>query len=143
MKSSRFLASLTLLNLGLLITMLFHHSTPVEADSALEVVRARGLEIVDAQGKLRASLTIIPAGPVRGPDGRPTEMNGKVYPEAVVFRLIRPDGRPSVKIATTERGSGIDLSGGLDPTYIVLNSDEQETSLTLTNRDGRRQTIKP
>jgi len=143
MKSSRFLASLTLLNLGILITMLFHHSTPVEADSALQVVRARGLEIVDAQGKLRASLTIIPAGPARGPDGRPTETNGKVYPEAVVFRLIRPDGRPSVKIATTEQGSGIDLSGGLDPTYIVLNSDEQETSMTLINRDGRRQTIKP
>jgi hypothetical protein len=109
----------------------------------LQVVRARGLEIVDAQGKLRASINVFPAGPARGPDGRPVDQSGKIYPETVVFRLIRPDGRPSVKIATSEQGSGIDLSGGIDPTYIVINADKGETSLTLTNQDNHRQVIKP
>jgi len=37
----------------------------------------------------------------------------------------------------------MDLSGGIDPTYIVLSSEGGETSLTLTNKDGRRQVIKP
>ena len=60
-----------------------------------------------------------------------------------MFRLIRPDGRPSVKIATTEEGSGLDLSGGIDPTYVVITAEGGETSLTLTNKDGRRQQIRP
>jgi hypothetical protein len=71
------------------------------------------------------------------------EQAGKIYPEAVVFRLIRPDGRPSVKIATTQQGSGIDLSGEIDPTYMILSADGGDTSLTLTNKDGKRQLIKP
>jgi hypothetical protein len=143
MKNTYVLAVLTLVNLGMLMMLLFHPTAPVEASGPSQVVRARGLEVVDAQGRLRASLSVIPAGPARGPDGRVVEPNGKIYPEAVVFRLIRPDGRPSVKIATTEQGSGIDLSGGIDPTYIVLTSDGGETSLTLTNHDGRRQIVKP
>ncbi len=142
MKNTYVLA-LTLVNLAMLVMVLFHPTAPVEASGPSQVVRARGLEIIDAQGRLRASLSVIPAGPARRSDGRVVEPNGKIYPEAVVFRLIRPDGRPSVKIATTEQGSGIDLSGGIDPTYIVLTSDGGETSLTLTNHDGRRQIVKP
>jgi len=143
MKNTSTLAVLTLVNLGMLIVVALHHTSPVEASGPLQVVRARGLEIVDDQGRLRASLSVIPAGPTRGPDGRSVEPNGKIYPEAVVFRLIRPDGRPSVKIATSAQGSGIDLSGGIDPTYIVVSSEEKETSLTLVNQDGRRQIVKP
>jgi len=143
MQKTHLLAALTLVNLGMLIFILCYRSAPVQASGPEPVVRARALEIVDARGKLRASLSVISEGPSRRNDGTPIEPNGKVYPEAVVFRLIRPDGRPSVKIATTEQGSGIDLSGGIDPTYIVLSSDGGETSLTLTNKDGRRQIIKP
>jgi hypothetical protein len=69
--------------------------------------------------------------------------DGKTYPETVLFRLIRPDGRPSVKIATSEEGSELTLGGGIDPTYIVLNSDGGDPSLSLTNKDGRQQLIKP
>jgi len=101
------------------------------------------LEIVDAQGHLRASLQVIPEGPARRPDGSLTEQGERKFPEAVVFRLIRPDGRPSVKIATTEQGSGIDLSGGIDPTYLVLNAEGGEASVTITNQDGRRRQIMP
>ena len=143
MKNSHALAAVTIMNLVILVTGLFHPSMSVEANDSSQVLRARGLEIVDEQGRVRASLSVIPAGPSRGPDGKPRESNGRIYPEAVVFRLIRPDGRPSVKIATTEQGSGIDLSGGIDPTYIVLNSEGGQASLTLTNRSGRHQVLKP
>jgi hypothetical protein len=143
MKNQRVLTLLTLVNLGLLILLFMHRTVPVEADSPATVLRTRALEVVDAQGKLRASLQVIPEGPARRSDGSPAEQSGKVYSEAVVFRLIRPDGRPSVKIATTEQGSGIDLSGGIDPTYLVLSADGGDVSLTLTNKDKRRQVIKP
>jgi hypothetical protein len=51
--------------------------------------------------------------------------DGNVYPETVRFRLIRADGRPSVKITTSEQGSGLTLGGGIDPTYIVLSADAE------------------
>jgi len=141
--NQRVLTALTLVNLGIMILLFTNLIAPVKASSPATVVRARALEIVDADGKLRASLQVIPAGPSRKADGSLAEQNGNTYPEAVVFRLIRPDGRPSVKIATTEQGSGIDLSGGIDPTYLVLSAGGSETSITLTNQDGRRQVVKP
>jgi hypothetical protein len=143
MNNHRILAVLTLLNLGLLILMLSQRIGSVEASGADAVLRGRALEIVDAEGKVRASIQIVPEGPARRPDGSLTEHGGKTFPEAVVLRLIRRDGRPSVKIATTEQGSGIDLSGGIDPTYLVLSADGGDTSLTLINKDGHRQLIKP
>jgi hypothetical protein len=143
MKNTRALTALSLLNLGILIFVVFHHTASVQATSPEQIIRGRALEIVDAQGKVRASISVMPEGPARRPDGSLTEHGDKIFPEAVVLRLIRPDGRPSVKIATTEQGSGVDLSGGIDPTYMVLSSEGGETSLTLTNKDGRRQVIKP
>lgn len=143
MKKMHALAMLTFANLGMLIFVLFHHAAPAMASGPEQVVRARALEIVDAKGKVRASISITPEGPGRKADGSPTEFGDRSFPEAVVFRLIRQDGRPSVKIATTEQGSGIDLSGGIDPTYMVLSSEGGKTSLTLTNKDGHRQVIQP
>jgi hypothetical protein len=143
MKNHRILTVLTLLNLGLLTFVLLQRSGSVEASVAETVLRGRALEIVDAHGKVRASIQVVPEGPARRADGSLTEHGTKIFPEAVVLRLIRPDGRPSVKIATTEQGSGIDLSGGIDPTYLVLNADGGDTSLTLTNKDGRQHLIKP
>ena len=139
----RALVVLTLANLGLLVFSLNGTFHPIQAAAEIPVLRARALEIVDAQGRLRASLQVIPEGPSRRADGSLVDRSGRVYPEAVVFRLIRADGRPSVKIATTEQGSGIDLSGGVDPTYLVLSSEGGEASVTMTNRDGKRQQIKP
>jgi hypothetical protein len=135
---SLLLTVLTLLNLGLLAFTLSQRAAPVSADTAPAILRGRGLEIVDSTGKLRASITVIPAGPARRADGSLSDQSGKIYPEAVVFRLIRPDGRPSVKIATSEQGSGIDLSGGVDPTYMILNADGGDTSFTLINKDGKQ-----
>ena len=135
---SLLLTVLTLLNLGLLAFTLSQRAAPVSAHSTPAILRGSGLEIVDSTGKLRASITVIPAGPARRADGSLSDQSGKIYPEAVVFRLIRPDGRPSVKIATSQQGSGIDLSGGVDPTYMILNADGGDTSFTLINKDGKQ-----
>jgi hypothetical protein len=142
MKNPCILTLLTLFNLGILGFLLVNRARTVEADSTLPILRGRGLEIVDAQGKVRASIQLVPAGPGRMSDGSVAK-DGKIYPETMLFRLIRPDGRPSVKISTSERGSGLTLGGGVDPTYIVLSADGGDPSLALTNKDGRLQLIKP
>ena len=142
MKDGRILTLLTLVNLGILAFLLFHQTRIVEAGGALPVLRGSGFEIVDAQGKVRASIQLVPAGPAIRSDGSVAK-DGKIYPETVLFRLIRPDGRPSVKITTSEQGSGLTLGGGIDPTYIVLSADGGDPSFALTNKDGRRQIIKP
>ena len=142
MKNQRVLNILTVLNLGILIFVLFHQVGRVEASSRATVLRGSGLEIVDAQGKVRASIQVAPEGPARGADGRVVK-DAKIVPETVLFRLIRPDGRPSVKISTSEQGSALTLGGGIDPTYIVLSADDGAPSLSLTNKDGRLQVVKP
>ena len=142
MNTQRVSTLLTLVNAGILIFLLTQIRS-VEANGTVPVLRGRGLEIVDAKGKVRASIQIVPAGPARRADGSLSESNGKVYPEAVLLRLIRPDGRPSVKIETTQKGSGLDLGGGTDPSYVVIKADDADTSLTLTSKEGRQQVIKP
>ena len=142
MKNPCILTVLTLVNLGILGFLLVNRTRTVEADSTLPILRGRGLEIVDTQGKVRASIQLVPAGPGRMSDGSVAK-DGKIYPETMLFRLIRPDGRPSVKISTSEQGSSLTLGGGIDPTYIVLSADGGDPSLVLTNKDGRLQLIKP
>ncbi len=142
MNNQRILTVITLLNLGLLIFVLSRQVGTVEANASTSILRGRGLEIVDAQGKVRASIQIVPAGPARRADGSP-EKDGKIYPETVLFRLIRPDTRPSVKISTSEEGSGLTLGGGVDPTYIVFSAEKGEPYLSLIDKDRRQQLIKP
>jgi hypothetical protein len=142
MKNGRTLTFLTLINLGILSVLLLNQTRTVQANDNSSVLRGRGLEIVDARGKVRASIQLVPAGPARKADGSVVN-EGKIYPETMLFRLIRPDGRPSVKISTSEQGSGLTLGGGTDPTYIVLSADGGDPSLALTNKDGKLQLIKP
>jgi hypothetical protein len=142
MKNGRTLTILTLINLGILSVLLLNQTRTVQANDNSSVLRGRGLEIVDAQGKVRASIQLVPAGPARKADGSVVN-EGNIYPETMLFRLIRPDGRPSVKISTSEQGSGLTLGGGTDPTYIVLSADGGDPSLALTNKDGKLQLIKP
>jgi hypothetical protein len=141
MKILHIATALTVINLAILICLVAR-TEPVKADGPVPVLRGHKLEIVDDQGGVRASIQAVPAGPARNVDGQPIN-DGKVYPEAVLFRLIRPDGRPSVKIETSEQGSGLDLSGGSGPGYIVISAKDVETSLTLTDKDGHRQIVKP
>lgn len=142
MKHQRLLTVLTLTNLGVLLFLLWSGTRAVHASGPPHVLRGSGLEIVDGQGKVRAMIAVLPPGPAKRADGSIVN-DGKIIPETVLFRLIRPDGRPSVKIATSEEGSGLTLSGGIDPAYIVLNSNGGNPEITVTNKDGKLQIIKP
>jgi hypothetical protein len=94
--------------------------------------------MVDDRGRVRAMLKVFPADPnVKMPDGTTG------YPETVLFRLINSKGAPNVKIAATEDGSGVSLGGESNPTNIQLLARGTKTSLSLINKDGQRQTIKP
>ena len=65
------------------------------------------------------------------------------YPETVLLRLIDSKGAPNVKIAATEDGSALSLGGESNPTHVQVLARGTNTSLTLVNKDGRQQVIKP
>jgi hypothetical protein len=135
MKIQRLLIALTVVNLGLLIFLLLPHIGPALANSVALVVRGRALEIVDDQGRVRASIKVQPAETFK-----PT---GKKYPETVILRLIDPDGRPEVKIVASEQGAGLSFVGDSDSTQAVLEANGTDSSLKLTNKDGRQHLLKP
>jgi hypothetical protein len=132
MKTHRLLVALTVANLGLLIFLL-GRIPPVQAEGVAPVLRGRALEIVDDHGKVRAAIKVLP----------PSTMDGKIYPETVLMRLIDPNGRPTVKLGASVEGAGLGLGGESDPTYAMLKAEGTETSLKLTNKDGREQLIRP
>jgi len=135
MKSQRWLVVLTLVNLVLLVFNLGARR-PVVAEDVTPVLRGRSLEIVDDQGRVRASLSVHPAG---------TPAHGDHYPETVLFRLITERGRPSVKISTSEEAAGMSLAGptGTKDTYVLLEAKGTASSLKLRNEDGREEIVKP
>ena len=137
MKSQRLLGLLTVLNLVLVLLALRPWSL-VGSPAGAPVLRGRALEIVDDRGRVRASITVLPADPdVKMPDGTTG------YPETVLLRLINSRGRPNVKIAATERGAGQLLGGEADPTYVQILAEGSGTSLRLSNQDGQVQLLKP
>ena len=135
MKTTRVLVLLTLINLSLFAFSLtgLH---PVNAQGAPAVLRGRGLEIVDDQGRVRASISVMPAG---------KSAAGDAYPETALLRLITERGRPSVKVSATESGSGLSFAGptGTNDTYLILEAKGKTSSLKLRNEDGREQIVKP
>ena len=136
MKTQRLLFALTIVNFAILFVSLFRWNN-VEARSDAPILRGRALEIVDDAGRVRASLSVLPADPnVRMPDG------STGYPETVLLRMINSQGRPNIKIAATERGAGVLVAGESDPTYVQILADGTKTSLRLTDSGGV-QLIKP
>jgi hypothetical protein len=137
MKIQRLLIALTGINLVMLIFSVLQ-LRPVAAQGVAPVLRGRALEIVDDRGRVRASITVLPADPTfKMPDGTTG------YPETVLLRLINSKGRPNVKIDATERGAGLGLGGESDPTYVQILAEGTSTSLKLTNKDGRQMVVKP
>jgi len=132
MKMQRVALALTVINL-VLLAVLLAQLQPMAAQQP-QVLRGSGLEIVDAQGRPRATISLHDA----------VAVEGQRYPEAVVFRLISPAGAPVVKMDASEEGAGLGLSdnsgeGGLR----LMAKGRTGTFLQVTNRDGRKQVIKP
>lgn len=145
MKIQRFLIALTVVNLGLAVFLLTQirrvDAGSVEArgaDSVAPVLRGRQLEIVDDQGRVRASIKIHPGDPnFKMPNGKTG------YPETVMFRLIDPNGRPEVKLGASVQGGGLGIVGETDTTHALLEAEGPDCSLKLTNKAGKQQFIKP
>lgn len=137
MNTPRVLVVLTLVNLGLLIYQLTP-SKVLSAETAAPILRGTGIEIVDSEGRLRAQLKLEPAdASFQMPDG------SVGYPETVIFRLITADGKPRVKLTTSEEASGLMLLGESDSTHTVLKADGAETSLLLRNTESSQRIVGP
>lgn len=136
MKTQRVLIALTVVNLALLAFQLFSHVQPARASGPEQVLRGKSLEIVDDQGRVRASLNVMPAG---------VSAHGDSYPETVLLRLITEQGRPSVKISTSEQAAMVALIGPTNTkdTYVQLGAAGTVSSLRLKNEDGGEKIFKP
>ena len=123
------LIALTLLNLGILGAVIAREQAVAAPSPASDgVLRGRALQIVDDQGKVRASITINPA--VKQPDG-------STYPETVLLRLITSEGRPVVKIASSEDGAGMALSAAEGPAYVQILARRGDPKLVVVDGAGK------
>jgi len=131
MKTQRLLVVLTVINLGLLVFLLAQtrlyigpQGVRVWTNVDGSVLRGRALEIIDDQGRTRAAINVHPADQVHS------------YPETAILRLVDQNGRPSVKLSTSERGGGLALVSDGQETYVQLTG----RGLTVT-KDGQRQAL--
>ena len=133
MKTERIAIGLMVVNLVLLIFLLaqLHYAG---AQNVAPVLRGRALEIVDAQGRVRAQIL------VHGPE----TVNGKTYPETVLFRMADQNKRPVVKFTASENGSALGLSDDSEGGRVQLNAKRDTGNFVkVVNKDGREQVIKP
>jgi len=137
MKAQRLLVVLTAVNLGLLGYQVVQPRLAIASTADVPaVIRAHALEIVDARGKVRASLAVLPEDPK-------VIWNGKPYPETVLLRLMSPEGRPNVKLGASHMGSALLIGGESNPTYIQVLAEGGQSTLKLINKDGTERLIKP
>jgi hypothetical protein len=127
------LIALTLLNLGIL-GVLISREQAVAAPSLDGTLHGRGLQIVDDHGKVRASITINPA--VQQPDG-------STYPETVLLRMSTSEGRPVVKIASSEDGASMALSAAEGLAYVQILARGSDPKLVVVDGAGKQTSKQP
>lgn len=133
MKTQRVAIALTVINLGLLIFLLaqIRHA---DAQDVAPVLRGRSREIVDAQGQVRAQIL------VHGPE----TVNGKTYPETVLFRMATAQRAPLMKLTVSEDGSVLGLSDDSPAGGVEIRATRNKGNFVkVVNRDGHEQAIKP
>ena len=129
MKIQRFALALLIINL-LLLVLFFTQQQSSAAQAITPVLRARTLELVDAQGRVRSRLNV--------------ESGGEV-----VFRLFDQSGAIRVKLGAGEDGSGLVLNDETtEPgVHIIARraplAGRKTTSITLTGANGRQRVITP
>ena len=137
MKTPRTIVALTVVNLALVLFGLVQQMRPAVAQGEPPVLRGRALEIVDAQGRVRASINVLPPGR--------SQEAGQDSGETVLLRLITERGRPTVKIASSEPQSGLSFAGptSTKDTYVILEAKETVSQLKLRSESGREQVLRP
>lgn len=136
MKVIPLLTALTVTNLAMLSLTAAQYLNPAHARSDSEMLRGRGLEIVDELGRVRASISVLPAG---------KSASGEAYAQTVLLRLNTEKGRPTVKLGSSEPASGLSFAGptGTKDTHVILETRGTASSLKLRNEDGREQIVQP
>lgn len=123
-------------NLALLLFLIGKTMTPVAAVEATagepQALRVRSLELIDEQNRVRALLAVMP----------PTTVDGKDYPETVLFRLIDPQSGPVVKIAASKKGSGLLLSDDAEGGIQAI-ADDERTFVKLIGDAGAEKLVEP
>jgi hypothetical protein len=143
MKTQRFAIALTIINLGLTVFLLaqLRRATAEElstsqqtapAQTVAPVLRGRALEIVDAQGRIRASISVQP----------PVTVDSKFYPETVLLRLTDPKNGPVVKLTAAENGSALGMSDDAEGGIHIFARDTGSFVKVIDKR-GREQMLKP
>jgi|ERR1043166_10261172 hypothetical protein len=140
MKTQRFVISLTLLNLFILISTMFRANSAATPEVP-PVLRGRALELVDDHGRVRAEIKVLPAVPAeKSPDRT-------AYPESVQLRLISSKGAPNVKLGASEDGAGLSLvaeSEYVQTGYVqILSKGTNLPFIKIVTKDGREQVMKP
>jgi hypothetical protein len=134
MKMQRIAIALTLSNLVLMIFLLaqLHPALAQQKQNVAGVLRGHSLEIVDSLGKVRASIKIEP----------PVTVDGKLYPQTVILRLINTKGKPLVKLGAAEDGGGLYIGDESNEGVQIIARDSG-SYLKIKNQDGKEQVIKP
>ena len=130
--TQRIAVGLTVVNAVLLVA-LFAQIRPLTAQGAPGVLRGRALEIVDDKGMLRASISVL-------------RSDGVGLSDTAILRLMDPvSGRPSVKLSTSEKGSGLMLLGDTSTrqTWVIFESEGQDYKLRLKSENGPEELLKP
>jgi hypothetical protein len=136
MKPNLFLIAITLLNAGILTVSFIQNRSPVLTPAADQILRGRGLQIVDDSGNVRASIQIMPQS---------RQQDGTMSAETVLLRLITERGRPAVKISTSEQQSGMSLTGptGTSHTYVQALAGSSASAVVVRSEDGGERRIEP
>ncbi|HSE30161.1 MAG TPA: hypothetical protein VLA93_01150 [Pyrinomonadaceae bacterium] len=131
MKTQRLALALTAVNLVLAV-FLVSQIYRTQAHEVAPVLRGRALEIVDDQGRIRANIL------VHGPE----TVNGKLYPETVLFRMTDPKSGPVVKLTASAKGSALGLSDDEDA-GVSLYAKDTGSFVKVVDKKGREQILKP
>lgn len=132
MKIQRVAIALTLINL-VLLTFLLAQSFRAQATEVAPLLRGRALQIVDDQNRTRAEIL------VHGPE----TVDGKTYPETVLFRMADPKSGPVVKMTASEEGAALGLSDDGKGAVQLYANRRKGNYLRVANKEGREQFIKP
>jgi hypothetical protein len=132
MKTQRFLGALTVINLVLFVVLLTQLNK-TEASDIAPVLRGRALEIVDAQGRIRAEINV----------EAPTTQGGQTFPDRVQLRLADTNRRPVVKMVASEEGSAVGFSDDANGLVELFSTKRKGNFVKVTNKEGKVELIKP
>jgi hypothetical protein len=124
MKTQNLIILLILLNLMGWLYWAMAQTPPPATVGVAPLVRARAIELVDSKGTRRALLSV--------------EENGET-----VFRLVDAKGSIRVKLGASAAGSGLVLLNDATEVGIHALAKDKETTLTLINKNGRKQVLTP